>query len=70
MPPGPKGYPVLGNVLEIDFNDCAKSMAVWREDFGDIYTINLLGTKIIVVCCTVKCYRMEVTRTKTNIFLH
>lgn len=49
MPPGPKGYPLLGNVLQTNFHNIVESLTKWTEEFGDIFKINLLGQDIVVV---------------------
>ena len=49
MPPGPTGYPIVGNALHIDINYPLKQLAKWRKEFGDIFKINLLGQDIVVV---------------------
>ena len=49
MPPGPRGYPVLGNVLQLDLNNPVEKLAKWRKEFGDILTINLIGQDVVVV---------------------
>ena len=49
MPPGPKGYPLLGNVLQTNFHNIVESLTKWTEEFGEIFKINLLGQEIVVV---------------------
>ena len=52
LPPGPKGWPIIGNVLQLNFHDPRQlldTLADWGEKFGGVYTINLLGTNIVVV---------------------
>ena len=49
MPPGPRGYPLLGNVLQLDLNNPVEKLAKWRKEFGDILTINLTGQDVVVV---------------------
>ena len=53
MPPGPRGYPLLGNMLQLDLNDPVEKLAKWRKEFGDIFTINLIGQDIVVVSCII-----------------
>ena len=50
MPPGPKGYPVLGNVMQVNFHNIVESLTKWTEEFGDIFKFNLMGQDIVVVC--------------------
>ena len=49
MPPGPKGYPMLGNVMQVNFHNIVESLTKWTEEFGDIFKINLIGQDIVVV---------------------
>ena len=51
MPPGPRGYPLLGNVLQLDLNNPLEKLTKWRKEYGDIFTINLIGQDIVVVSC-------------------
>ena len=50
MLPGPKGYPLLGNALQLNYNHIVRSLTKWKAKFGDIFKINLLGQDVIVVC--------------------
>ena len=49
MPPGPRGYPVLGNILQLDLNDPRQTLALWKKEFGHIFKINLFGLDAVIV---------------------
>ena len=49
MPPGPRGLPIIGNVRQLDAKNPLLSCTKWRQLYGDIYKINLLGQYVIVV---------------------
>ena len=49
MPPGPTGLPFLGNVLQFDINNPIQGLSKWKKQFGDIFSLKLLGQDIVVV---------------------
>jgi len=48
-PPGPKGLPVVGNILDFPSHQPWFTYGKWREEYGDIVYCNVAGTKIIVL---------------------
>ncbi|XP_067412714.1 cytochrome P450 2F3-like [Emydura macquarii macquarii] len=50
LPPGPRPLPLLGNLLQLDTKDMAKSLLTLSECYGPIYTI-YLGLQPCVVLC-------------------
>ncbi|KAI5988512.1 cytochrome P450 [Pisolithus albus] len=48
-PPGPKGLPFIGNVLDIDPQNPRSTYAQWNKTFGDIVYIRVFGQDIIFV---------------------
>ncbi len=49
MPPGPRGWPLFGNLLQLDLNNPLPQFAIWREKFGKIFKFNLMGQNCVVV---------------------
>ena len=48
LPPGPWGWPVVGNALQIDPNAPHLTLDKWAKQYGDLYTINLMGKYVVV----------------------
>ncbi|TFK67284.1 cytochrome P450 [Pluteus cervinus] len=48
MPPGPKGLPFLGNVLQIPAFQFLR-LTEWKEQFGLIFSLNLAGQQVVVI---------------------
>ncbi|KZT28753.1 cytochrome P450 [Neolentinus lepideus HHB14362 ss-1] len=46
-PPGPKGLPLIGNLLDIPSEQPWKTVADWGELYGDIVYINVLGNPFV-----------------------
>ncbi|KAF9645118.1 cytochrome P450 [Thelephora ganbajun] len=49
LPPGPKGWPLIGNLLEVPSVEPWKVYAAWGEKWGGIMSVNVLGQRMIVV---------------------
>ncbi|CCM01203.1 uncharacterized protein FIBRA_03251 [Fibroporia radiculosa] len=49
LPPGPKGWPIIGNVLDMPSSYQWKTYTQWAEKWGDIISVTLLGQPIVVV---------------------
>ncbi|KAG2359073.1 cytochrome P450 [Suillus spraguei] len=49
LPPGPKGLPVLGNLLDLDGSQPWVSFTQWATTHGDILCCKLFGREIIVL---------------------
>src|SRR5262245_12082651 len=47
--PGPKGIPLLGNLLQLDLNRLHLVLEKWCEEFGPIYTIDLPHRSALVI---------------------
>ncbi|KAG1905769.1 cytochrome P450 [Suillus fuscotomentosus] len=48
-PPGPSGWPLIGNVADILHSKVWLTFAKWRKKYGDISHIEVLGRHIIVL---------------------
>jgi len=47
--PSPKGYPIIGNVLDIPHEHSWIKFAEWAEELGPIYRLNILGQTHVVI---------------------
>ena len=45
--PGPKGYPVIGNLLQLEGGRVHQQAANWAKDYGKIFKINIMGKRLI-----------------------
>ncbi|TFY76167.1 hypothetical protein EWM64_g7846 [Hericium alpestre] len=48
-PPGPKGLPVIGNVLDMPKSQGWLTFAKWADEYGNIIHLNLLGQPMIIL---------------------
>ncbi|XP_056379793.1 cytochrome P450 2D14-like isoform X1 [Hyla sarda] len=49
FPPGPKGIPFLGNILQVDFRNPTATLHQLRKEFGDVYSLQYFWTKVVVL---------------------
>ncbi|KAM3919765.1 cytochrome P450 2J4-like [Leptodactylus fuscus] len=49
FPPGPVPFPVVGNILQIDFSNPLKALKKFSEEYGPVYSIYLGLTPAVVV---------------------
>ena len=47
--PGPKGYPIVGNIPVIDLPNLHNQIEQWADKFGDVYRLNLGYTSQTVI---------------------
>jgi len=47
--PGPKGQPILGNMLQLSGQQAHLTFIKWFREFGSVFRINALGRSIVVV---------------------
>lgn len=47
--PGPKGYPIVGNIPVIDLPNLHNQIEAWADEFGDVYRLGLGYTSQTVV---------------------
>ncbi|KAI1828709.1 cytochrome P450 [Xylaria intraflava] len=48
--PGPAGWPLIGNLLDIDLNNTVQSFTVLAGQWGEIFKLRLGGTDRIFLC--------------------
>ncbi|KAI9443652.1 cytochrome P450 [Lactarius indigo] len=48
LPPGPRGYPIIGNVLELRSKQWLK-FTEWRKQYGDLIYLNAFGQPMVVL---------------------
>ncbi|KAJ6507474.1 cytochrome P450 [Mycena vulgaris] len=49
LPPGPRGYPLIGNIFDMPERHSWKAFAKWGEQYGGIVSIKLLGQPFIII---------------------
>ncbi|KAK0199220.1 cytochrome P450 [Desarmillaria ectypa] len=49
LPPGPKGYPFIGNLFDVPVEREWETWARWRKKYGDISSVTVLGQTIVVL---------------------
>ncbi|XP_069823405.1 cytochrome P450 2D14-like [Dendropsophus ebraccatus] len=49
FPPGPRGVPFLGNILQIDFRNPEKTMRQLRKEFGDVFSLQYFWKNTVVL---------------------
>ncbi|EPS98973.1 hypothetical protein FOMPIDRAFT_1050972 [Fomitopsis schrenkii] len=49
FPPGPPGYPIIGNILDMPPGHGWRTFAQWSEKWGDIISVHLLGKPIVIL---------------------
>ncbi|KAJ2912527.1 hypothetical protein MD484_g7884, partial [Candolleomyces efflorescens] len=49
LPPGPRGYPIIGNVFDISNERPWISYSKLAKKYGDIVMLEILGTKILIL---------------------
>jgi cytochrome P450 len=49
LPPGPSGWPLLGNLLEHPLERAWETYAKWAEQYGSIFSLSILGQRLVIV---------------------
>ncbi|KAI0736096.1 cytochrome P450 [Fomitopsis betulina] len=49
LPPGPPGWPVIGNIFDIPKSHEWQTFAEWGKTWGDIMSITLLGNPVVIL---------------------
>jgi hypothetical protein len=45
---GPTGYPLVGNILDVDVETFHLKATEWSRIYGDIFAINVVGREMII----------------------
>ncbi|KAI0043718.1 cytochrome P450 [Auriscalpium vulgare] len=48
-PPGPRGLPVIGNLLDLPRKHEWKTFTAWRDTYGDVVYVSVLGRPLIIL---------------------
>lgn len=49
LPPGPKGYPLIGNVYDIPHHYPWLTYTEWAHKYGDVFSFNVFGKTTIIL---------------------
>ncbi|KAK0465859.1 cytochrome P450 [Desarmillaria tabescens] len=49
FPPGPKGFPLIGNILDMPSDKEWLTFARWGEKHGNVASVSVLGRRIVVI---------------------
>ncbi|KAH6919286.1 cytochrome P450 98A3 [Coprinopsis sp. MPI-PUGE-AT-0042] len=49
LPPGPKGFPLIGNLLDIPQDKPWETYSKWAKEYGDVVYFHALGQKFVVL---------------------
>ncbi|KAF7360790.1 Cytochrome P450 [Mycena venus] len=49
LPPGPKGLPLIGNVLDMPKSHAWKTFAQWGDIYGGIMSVTLMGQPFVIL---------------------
>lgn len=47
--PGPRGWPIFGNALQIDVPRVHRTLEDWAREYGTLYKVSLMGKQAIVI---------------------
>jgi Cytochrome P450 len=48
LPPGPRGWPIVGNSFQISFEkDPAPQLAKWTKEFGEMFYLSIGGSDFV-----------------------
>ncbi|EPT02822.1 hypothetical protein FOMPIDRAFT_54955 [Fomitopsis schrenkii] len=48
-PPGPRGWPIVGNIFDIPTEYQWKTFAQWGEKYGPIMSVSILGQRMVII---------------------
>ncbi|KAF8510000.1 cytochrome P450 [Hysterangium stoloniferum] len=64
LPPGPPGLPVIGNIGVMSKLYDRQAVDKWRQQYGDMMSVDLLGTRIIFVSSSAIAHQLFDKRSK------
>lgn len=47
-PPGPKGLPLIGNILDVKGSNIHHCLDKWAKEYGEVYSVKLLNQEAVV----------------------
>jgi len=65
-PPGPKGWPLIGNLLDMPTSHEWKTFTTWGDKWGGIMSVSLFGQRIVIL--NTPQYAYEMFEKKSNIY--
>ncbi|KAE9399136.1 cytochrome P450 [Gymnopus androsaceus JB14] len=65
-PPGPRGWPLIGNLLDFPTSHEWEVFAKWGEKWGDLLSVSVFGTTIVVINSYERC--QEMLEKKSNVY--
>ncbi|GAV99374.1 cytochrome p450 [Lentinula edodes] len=66
MPPGPQGWPLIGNLLDLPTAYEWEIFAKWGERWGDLLSVSIFGTTVVVINSYKRC--QEMLDKKSNVY--
>ncbi|PPQ74466.1 hypothetical protein CVT26_001103 [Gymnopilus dilepis] len=49
LPPGPRGFPIIGNIFQVPLKMPWFKFSEWAQEFGPVFSLNMMGQPIIVL---------------------
>ncbi|KAF5329779.1 hypothetical protein D9619_009098 [Psilocybe cf. subviscida] len=49
LPPGPKGYPIIGNILDMPRSNQWRVYDDWAKTYGDVLSFEILGQRVVIL---------------------
>ncbi|KAI0669064.1 cytochrome P450 [Trametes maxima] len=65
LPPGPPGWPVIGNLFDVPESHHWRHFARWAQQYGDVMSLTLLGQPMIIVSSFKDAYELLEKRSAT-----
>ncbi len=49
LPPGPRRWPIVGNILQLDLKQPEQTLLKWKQQYGNVYTVWLPLPSVVFV---------------------